>query len=105
MLAGRMRQATVPRDLCGRTVQSLYHRGPYTIAGSIAGMVLTDSRPGSAPRRYEIDPGALLPLRQALAAQDMPAIRALNPSWVAGYDAGRDASYCTYHPVPPPPPA
>ena len=64
---------------------------------SIAGSILTVAVPGSAPECSEIAPEHTLALRRAMAAQDMPAIRALDAAWVKGYRAERDASYCADH--------
>ena len=89
-LAERMRNAVLPCDICGRTVQTL----------SIVGSVLTITRPGGDTMSSKIEPDTTLLLRKAFAAQDLPAILTINPSWIEWYRADLDTMYCMEHRAP-----
>lgn len=86
-LASRMGTAVFPCDRCGRAARTL----------SIAGTVLTCAGPFAPPASYEVTPAEIAALREALAAQDMPAVRRINPLWAKGYHVADDANYCASH--------
>jgi hypothetical protein len=86
-LAAKMNVAIVPCDLCGHTSQAL----------QLNGLSLVCDSPFSEPSRDPITLETLAILRDALAAQDLPAIRRLKKEWTEGYCEKCDASYCKKH--------
>lgn len=100
-LARRFGRAVFPCDRCGRPSQTFGLRGgdsfPQAVGIATSGTVLTYDGPAAARATADVTPEVAAKLREAFAAQDMPAIRRLNPDWATGYCETCDANYCRSH--------